>query len=346
MQKTTALTYEPPTLPLVTLAIWSHNHVEFIRPAVAGAFAQDYPNLEIILSDDCSVDGTFEQIQDMAAGYKGSCKLIVNQNPVNLGSRGIGLHINRIMELSHGELVVFASGDDVARPNRASTLVNKWIKAGRPTCAMHSAVEIFSSDGIATGVELPGMAEFGSQSVYECVRAGATGVLGASLAITRGIYDGFGPLPELILLEDRTLAFRALLVGSILYCPEILVDYRRHEDALSGDAIYSQSARWEKWSNCMIGNLECFRRDYLSSLATNPPDKEIILQIEKGKQRVMRTCKLVTGNPFERGLSAYYYSSSFRANDRLVFILHRMGLQDTFVYRIPSFLWRLKSRFI
>lgn len=41
--------------PLVTFALFAYNQEKFIREAVEGAFAQTYESLEIILSDDCSV---------------------------------------------------------------------------------------------------------------------------------------------------------------------------------------------------------------------------------------------------------------------------------------------------
>jgi len=41
--------------PLVTFALLAYNQEEFIREAVEGAFALTYEQLEIILSDDCSI---------------------------------------------------------------------------------------------------------------------------------------------------------------------------------------------------------------------------------------------------------------------------------------------------
>lgn len=46
--------------PLVTFALFAYNQEQYIREAVEGAFSQTYKPLEIILSDDCSRDRTFE----------------------------------------------------------------------------------------------------------------------------------------------------------------------------------------------------------------------------------------------------------------------------------------------
>lgn len=53
--------------PLVTFALIAYDQERFIREAVEGAFSQTYSPLEIILSDDCSSDRTFEIIKDVAA---------------------------------------------------------------------------------------------------------------------------------------------------------------------------------------------------------------------------------------------------------------------------------------
>src|SRR3954470_2116700 len=89
--------------PLVTFAVAAFNQERFIREAVEGAFGQTYSPLEIVLSDDCSRDRTFEIIREMAEGYRGPHKVILNRNPVQ---KSIGGHINRIMEISQGEMIV------------------------------------------------------------------------------------------------------------------------------------------------------------------------------------------------------------------------------------------------
>ena len=57
--------------PLITFALMAYNQEQLIEEAVAGALAQTYSPLEIILSDDCSTDRTFEIMEEMADEYKG-----------------------------------------------------------------------------------------------------------------------------------------------------------------------------------------------------------------------------------------------------------------------------------
>ena len=52
------------TRPLLTFGVCAYKQEQFIREAVEAALAQTYSPLEIILSDDCSPDRTFEIMQE------------------------------------------------------------------------------------------------------------------------------------------------------------------------------------------------------------------------------------------------------------------------------------------
>ena len=114
--------------PLVSFVIIAWRQEPFIRAAVEGAFQQTYSPLEIILSDDCSPDGTFDIMREMAESYRGPHQVRLNHNERNLG---LGGHVNRCMELVRGELVVVAAGDDISVPRRTETLVKAWLDSGQ-----------------------------------------------------------------------------------------------------------------------------------------------------------------------------------------------------------------------
>ena len=332
--------------PLVTFALIAFSQEAVIREAVEAALAQEYEPLEIILSDDCSADHTFEIMQDVCSRYIGPHTIVLNRNPVNLGARGIGLHVNRVLELSQGDLVVFAAGDDVSIPQRTSTLVDTWLIAGKPDGSIHSAVEVFSNKREEACSVAHGNKDFGQQSIRECIRNGATGVLGASHAITRSIFERFGPLPEGTLFEDRTLAFRSLLIGKVLYCPKALVRYRRHGDNISGNEIYTDQKRWARWVDGMMAKYRSFLADYELVTPASMRDKRVITEIRRGLQRAECSRPLVSGSAFKRALAAMSYSAGLKLSDRIAFVLQRGGFEDTLAYRMLSTLWRAKQRFL
>ncbi len=113
----------PETQPLVTLSVFAYNQEKYIRKAVEGAFAQTYEPLEIILSDDCSTDQTFEIMEEMASVYKGPHKVRVFKQTENLGTLD---HIIVVSRVSKGLLFIVNAGDDFSYPDRATELVNAW----------------------------------------------------------------------------------------------------------------------------------------------------------------------------------------------------------------------------
>ena len=91
--------------------------------AVKSALAQTYTPLEIIISDDCSPDGTFEIIEEEIRAYRGPHRVISKRHSQNTGMAG---NLNRAWELSSGEFIVIQSGDDISMPGRVEILVDAW----------------------------------------------------------------------------------------------------------------------------------------------------------------------------------------------------------------------------
>ena len=126
---------EIPGRPLLTFSIAAYNQEKFIREAVEGAFSQTYSPLEIVLSDDCSGDSTFSIMEKMAGQYRGPHRIILNRNSVR---RSLGGHVNRVVEISRGELIVGAAGDDVSLPQRCEIAYEAWERFERRPTSIHS----------------------------------------------------------------------------------------------------------------------------------------------------------------------------------------------------------------
>ena len=127
--------------PLVSFCITVYNQRRYVTTALSAAFAQTYRPLEIVISDDCSTDGTDETIKTVIERYKsagGDIHVIFNRNPANLGNLGNWLKFG---ELAHGELLVKADGDDISLPERTSRIVDVWLAGGKRTkCISHRAI--------------------------------------------------------------------------------------------------------------------------------------------------------------------------------------------------------------
>lgn len=114
--------------PLVTFALFAYNQEHFIRDAIRGALSQTYEPLEIILSDDCSSDRTFEIMQEMADAYEGPHRVRLNRSPENLGILG---HLIDVGREARGSILVVAAGDDISKPERVAALIPMFQRSRR-----------------------------------------------------------------------------------------------------------------------------------------------------------------------------------------------------------------------
>lgn len=218
--------------PLLTFALVACNQEQFIREAVDAALAQTYSPLEIIISDDCSTDSTFDIIREMANAYRGPHSLVLNRNPLR---RGIGGHFNVIGHLARGELVVVAAADDVSFPHRTEVIYTAWVRAGRRATSVHSDFVQIDQNGRAIERVFPNEYDLQQGDTLEqqpdpeaFVRALQPSVFGCTHAFSPSLFRTFGDMPDEITHEDDVLAFRSVLTGGLLYINTPLVKYRLH----------------------------------------------------------------------------------------------------------------------
>jgi glycosyltransferase involved in cell wall biosynthesis len=205
--------------PLVTFALFTYNQEAYIREAVRSALAQTYSPLQIVFSDDSSTDATFSIIEEEVSGYCGPHQILLNCNTKNLG---IGGHVNRVMELARGELIVAAAGDDISLPERVSQLVAAWESSGYRADSLHSAVIRMTPEG--KRCDLFSLKGCRRTSPHDFIKRSV--IIGATHAWTKRVFDKFGKVNPNIVSEDRVIGFRSSLCGGIQYIDVPLVMYR------------------------------------------------------------------------------------------------------------------------
>lgn len=220
--------------PLVSFCLLTYNQEKYIIDALHGAVNQDYDNLEIIISDDCSTDNTFEIINGFFDDYKGNKKIILNRNAKNIGIRE---HCNKVFnELSHGEIIVLAAGDDVSLPERCSESVR--------IMTIHPEVSSLSCSSLLVDENLNSLNHYigetplisNNYSLYtidDYIRFKDWIIYsGDSRVIRRSVVDAFPPL-QYSYAEDIYLFIRSLYIGSIALIRKPLSLYRQHENSVT-----------------------------------------------------------------------------------------------------------------
>jgi cellulose synthase/poly-beta-1,6-N-acetylglucosamine synthase-like glycosyltransferase len=226
----------PDKAPRVSFVVFTYNQESFVREAVTGAFMQDYPNLQIILSDDCSSDGTFALLQELAAAYRGPHRVLVNQTPQNRGSLA---HLYHAASRCDGELVICAAGDDISLSDRVTRTVADWHATGADALfskydLIDAAGKVIERDYRFDNSWLPHASYLPGRNVVP--------IHGASSAYARRLFATV-PLPdEPILFEDTYMTlFIALAGGSVHFIDKALVRYRRHDSSATNADVTRSS---------------------------------------------------------------------------------------------------------
>ena len=228
----------------VSFVLIAYNQEAFIKEACEAALNQMGEPIEIILSDDCSTDDTFQIMQDVVRSYKGSHRVLLNRTVRNVG---LIEHINQVVELSSGDVIVYAAGDDISLPNRVIQTLQMFESAGRSPLLIHSSVQEINEQGVPLGlVHAP---VFGKR--FDCVKMAQkySLVIGATCAWHRSIWQQFGRLIYATAYEDAVMALRACMMGgegALLYSESPLVEYRVNVAGVSQGGRYKPKTRIER----------------------------------------------------------------------------------------------------
>lgn len=208
--------------PLVSIGITCHNAESTVEEAIRSAQAQTWPNLEILVVDDASGDGSVEIIARMASA---DSRIVLIQLQRN---RGVAAARNALIEAARGEFLAFFDDDDISEPDRIETQVARLRNYENATHAdlaiCHTARQLMREDraigylGVLGSDRTPaphGVAVFD----YIMTGRGARDINGAAATCSQmarlRVYRALGGFDEtLARSEDTELNLRAALAGA------------------------------------------------------------------------------------------------------------------------------------
>lgn len=122
---------------LVSVGIPVYNGAKYIAQALDSVLAQDYPNLEIVISDNASTDGTRAICKKYA---RKDPRIQYRRNPQNLGASA---NFKKAVRLATGDYFTWLAADDVLlQSDYLSTLVT-YLDENPDVVLCGSAVEVF-----------------------------------------------------------------------------------------------------------------------------------------------------------------------------------------------------------
>jgi glycosyltransferase involved in cell wall biosynthesis len=138
----------PPDSPLVSIGIPTYSRAEKLERAVSSVLGQTYANLEVVISDNASDDGTEAFCRALCERER---RVRYLRSPVNLGPTA---NFNTIIDELRGDYAMLLSDDDWLDPDYVATCLAELRRA--PDLVLACGIAHYLRDGavVREGVDL------------------------------------------------------------------------------------------------------------------------------------------------------------------------------------------------
>jgi len=207
-----------PAAPTISACLLTYDHAHLIDDTVRSVLAQDFTDFELILSDDCSRDGTWERLQALAAADP---RVRAVRTPANLGMAG---NANFAAAHARGRYVALLHHDDLYHPS----LFRRWLEVIERDPAMGFVSNGYANHGsdvlhvspFAERTDGPAMLD-ALLSRWDCPFRGTALVRRSAWEAIGGMRERFG------LLADVDMWMRLAARGTVGYVAEPLITVRQ-----------------------------------------------------------------------------------------------------------------------
>jgi len=211
--------------PLVSIVTSVFNQAEYLEATMLSVLGQDYAELEYIVIDDGSTDGSLAVAERVAATFPGRVTVLTQANA------GQAASLNRGWALSRGSILAYLSSDDCLSREAVSRMVAALCERTEVVVA-YCDFELIDNRG--TAIRTVRTEDFDLQRL--CVDLVCQPGPGAFFR--RLVFEQTGGWrPELRQVPDFEFWLRAARYGAFIRVPEALAQYRVHDRSASFRAM-------------------------------------------------------------------------------------------------------------
>lgn len=303
--------------PLVTIAIPTRNRRELLSEAVESALAQDYPNLDILVSDNGSSDDTSEYIRSLQRRCR---NLRFRRTPA---PASIPQHFNQCVDSAEGEYFVLLSDDDRINPEFVSSLISALQKCPGASAAIPANIIVGQDGRVVTELPRPDWRErdgidFAIEWLWKSSPlpvANLVSIMAPTALVRRFRYQLF---PK-GLNADNLLFLQLAISGKVLFDPGAVFYFRVH-----------QTSAGRRVDPAAIGESA---RSFLRCLWHDPRTVDILRAHPPEKQKAVRSgVRFMTGEEFLHAIGFFQPPFSLKI------------LRHLFAFRLDPFFIRLVLR--
>jgi len=227
--------------PLVSVICLSYNHEAYVVEALNSVINQTYPNVELLISDDCSTDNSVEMIKNWLGNHP-EVHFLVNEK--NLGNTKT---FNQLAKKAKGEFIIDLAADDILLPNCIEKQITTFQNSN------------YKNLGIVYGnlIEMDENGNFISNyyteedypesgDIYKMVVGRTTKICSVSSMIKKTVLEKLNFYDENLAYEDLDLWIRTSRDFDFEYIPEVLAKKRILSDSLSSHFLMENNLRAKK----------------------------------------------------------------------------------------------------
>ena len=206
--------------PLVSVVIPCYNHESFVQDSIQSVIDQTYQNIELIIIDDGSKDGSVEKIQEMIpACQERFIRFEFRHRP----NKGLSATLNEALEWCEGKYFSALASDDIVLKNKIDIQTKHMEENPKTTAVFGSANYIDENNNIKILAKLK-QQEYFFDKIFlnECQFYAPTQLMRKSVLDEVGGYD-----PD-ILVEDWYMWLKMAEKGSVYCLSDTFANYRIH----------------------------------------------------------------------------------------------------------------------
>ncbi len=250
--------------PLVTVVVVTYNSSKYVLETLDSVRSQSYRNIELVVTDDCSVDDTIilcrKWIDNNANRFSRATIIEANDNT------GISGNCNRGLFAATGEWIKMIAGDDVLSDDCIEEYVGFANKRPNINCVSCKISVYSEADNCEMPFSVPDY--FFDKSIRKQLRfllAKNNFIPGSSVIMKTDFIKSFGGFDERFpMLDDYPLFVKVYDAGHKFYfLKKELIKYRVHSCnvSLSGNEKFEGSM--EKYRNMVVPALLKKNKMYL-----------------------------------------------------------------------------------
>jgi len=236
---------------LVSVLIPVYNHERYIVECLNSVKTQTYNNIELIIINDGSIDGSDSEIKKwILVNSKFNVKYFIQNNI------GITKTLNKMISISKGKYITICASDDVLTEDSIDSRINFLKKNSKFDACIGDAEVIGSNSEFVCKSAMKNLYQASYKKLENDIVTELVlnwSVVGPTFLAKKELFKKIGTYDESLLVEDREFYLRLLSNHMLIFIPKTIAKYRIHNNNSSRK---NKKSKWVVYNQIAKSNLK------------------------------------------------------------------------------------------